>query len=233
MAQARINWPDLGSPLRYYPDYVLQIGLITIEITNLEVMLGDLLGALLDFDDDASHGIYFTPRAAIARMDVLVNVAESPRFDEHPNLRTSVVKIAHRAKALMGQRHDIIHAHGVASDDGKMVGRLRPPFSSDLRREIIALRVLKKLVADIRALIKEARFAMDEIYETLRPDTWPQNTRITRADRRGIEAGQSPPRSSVSSALSPARTIAGVISIPSAGEPDPPARPAAADAAGS
>jgi hypothetical protein len=174
MTQAKINWPDLGSPLIYYPNYVLQIGMITIEITNLEVMLGDLLGALLDFDDDMSHGIYFTPKAAIARMDVLVNVAESPRFSDHPELRASVVKVASRAKALMGQRHDIIHAHWVASDDGKMVGRLRPPFSSDLKQEIVELRVLKKLVADIRVLIKETRYAMDEIYETLRPDTWPQ-----------------------------------------------------------
>jgi hypothetical protein len=175
MIESPIDWPDLDSLLKYYPDHVQEIGLITIEITNLEVMLGALLGALLNFQDNISHQIYFTPRAAIARLDVLVNVAQYPRFDEHPELRASVMAVAKKAKAVMGKRHDIIHAHWATSADGTMVGRLRPPFGDDAaEHEIVPLDALKKLVGDIRALVREARYAMDEAYAALQPEAWPQ-----------------------------------------------------------
>ncbi len=174
MSDSKVNWPDLASPLRFHPDHVHEIGMITVEITSLEMMLGDLLGALLNLEDEVSHDIYFTPRVAIARLDVLINVVGTTQFNAHSELRGAVKKVVTRAKALIGQRHDLIHAHWTISFDGTAVGRLRLPSDADFIPDTVTLRSLKKLVEDIRALVKEVRHVIDRAYEALRPEMWPQ-----------------------------------------------------------
>ena len=62
------------STLERFPDHVKAIGMISIEIGNLEMVLGDLLAALLMIPSFLGQAVYMTPRAAIARVDVLDNV---------------------------------------------------------------------------------------------------------------------------------------------------------------
>lgn len=185
MADPQIDWPDLSSPMVHFPAHLQAIGLISVEISSMEVMLGDLLGALLNLSPDESHLIYFTPRAAIARIDVLVNVAICNTFDAHPVIRAKAVSLAKRAKAVMGKRHDIIHAHWVPLADWTMVGRVKAPIDFSEMPAEVKLEDLTQLARDVQSLIREVRLFIDEAAEALRPETWPQ----TRARSARTAAG--------------------------------------------
>jgi hypothetical protein len=172
MADPQIDWPDLSSDLVYFPDHVHAIGMMVVEMTSMEVMLGDVLAALLDLDADAAHQLYFTPKATIARLDMLLNVVETHAFDKLPTVRASIKNLTHRSKALMDKRHKIIHAHWLVSGDARLVGRLQPPFDHQNGPDEEALEDLKRLVSDIRQLTHDARHLCDQIAETMRPETW-------------------------------------------------------------
>lgn len=159
MSAAPIDWPDLSSPMAHFPAHLQAIGLISVEISSMEVMLGDL---------------YFTPKAAIARIDVLVNVVECNTFDAHPAIRAKALSLAKRAKAAMGKRHDIIHAHWVPLADWTIVGRVKAPIDFSEMPAEVKLEDLNQLARDIQGLIREVRLFIDQAAETLRPDTWPQ-----------------------------------------------------------
>lgn len=62
------------SPLEGYPEYVKAIGMISIENASLELVLGELLGTLLGVHPHIGHTLYFTPRAAIARLELIENI---------------------------------------------------------------------------------------------------------------------------------------------------------------
>lgn len=160
--------------MAHFPAHLQAIGLISVEISSMEVMLGDLLGALLNLSPDESHLIYFTPKAAIARIDVLVNVVECNTFDAHPAIRAKALSLAKRAKAAMGKRHDIIHAHWVPLADWTIVGRVKAPIDFSEMPAEVKLEDLNQLARDIQGLIREVRLFIDQAAETLRPDTWPQ-----------------------------------------------------------
>jgi hypothetical protein len=174
MADPRIDWPDLSSQLIHFPAYVHAIGMMVVEMTSMEVMLGDVLGSLLNLNDGESHQIYFTPKATIARIDVLANLVSCEPFATFPTVRKATNAVVKRAKALMGKRHSIIHAHWIVLGDGQMVGRLRPPFESENGPEEVKLTDLETLVSDIRQLTRDARSLGDQIEETMRPDAWPE-----------------------------------------------------------
>lgn len=82
--------------------------MISIENASLKSMLGELLGALLGIHLSVGHTLYFTPRAAIARLDLLTNVADAIR--RHPDVLARVHSIIKRTKAAFGKRHEIIHS---------------------------------------------------------------------------------------------------------------------------
>jgi hypothetical protein len=175
MADPQIEWPDLSSHLIHFPAYVQAIGMMVVEMTSMEVMLGDMLAALLDLKNGEAHQIYFTPKAAIARIEVLANLVESDAFNDFPAIRKGTNSIVKRAKALMGKRHDVIHAHWYVRHDNQMVGRIRPPFEGENAiLEDVKIEELKTLVADIRQLTRETRLFSDQVEETLRPATWPE-----------------------------------------------------------
>ena len=61
----------MGTPteeLRVYtvlerqPDYLRAIGTACVEIVNLEMMLADLLGAILRIPENAARAIYYAPQ---------------------------------------------------------------------------------------------------------------------------------------------------------------------------
>jgi len=193
MADPQIEWPDLSTYLVHFPKHVHAIGMMVVEMTGMEVMLGDLFGALLDLNHHEGHQIYFTPKAAIPRVDVLTNVVSCNSFDKFPTIRNGTEALAKRAKALMGKRHAVIHAHWVVSNDGQMVGRIRPPFDYKKGPETIELPDLERLVSDIRQLTLDARYFCDVIAETMRPDTWPQIRAQSGQHADMLRRGQSSP----------------------------------------
>jgi hypothetical protein len=68
--------PPYQSPLERHPRYVRAIGMITVEITNLEIFLGEMLSVLLRIPPDIGRTVYLTPRAASARLEILEKVRD-------------------------------------------------------------------------------------------------------------------------------------------------------------
>ena len=76
------------SSLEQYPEHVRAIGMISIENANLEMSLADLLGAVLTIPKRLAHAIYFTPRAASLRVEILEAAAKAmlvPRAKVDPD----------------------------------------------------------------------------------------------------------------------------------------------------
>ncbi len=90
--------------------------MVSIENSSLEVLLAELLAALLGIHGEFGILIYFTPKAAIARIDMIDNVIE-PSLGDHPELAAKIRSVVKRAKAVIGKRHDAMHALWTLTDD--------------------------------------------------------------------------------------------------------------------
>ena len=88
-----------ASVMEDYPDYVCVIGMITIELGNLESSLADLLAEILGVDGEVAHSIYFTPKAVIPRVEVLTNVNTAL----HPNEELDEEEMREIRKRLMAE----------------------------------------------------------------------------------------------------------------------------------
>ena len=150
------------SPLEKHPDFVRAIGMISIENASLESMLGELLGALLGIHLSVGHTLYFTPKAAIARLDLLTNVADEA-IRRHPRVLARVQSIVKRTKAVFGKRHEIIHSLWAENEFGNTpVSRITFPHWGG---EDVDLKVLDGLICDFRKLIEEVEPLIVEVQQ--------------------------------------------------------------------
>ena len=152
---------DLVSVMAGHPDYVLQIGMITIELGNLESSLADLLGAILDVEGDVAHSIYFTAKAVIPRVELLtnVNVALHPDEeldeDEMQEIRKRLKNISGRATAVMGKRNQLLHASWGTTAGGEVYYASLPLKEDAFRRATV--KELRRIVQDMHKLVDVLR----------------------------------------------------------------------------
>lgn len=149
-----------ASTMESHPDYVQAIGMITIELANLEIDLADLFGALLDKNTVVAHAIYFTPRATIARVAAIDNLASTilPRDDR---ILKRIKALTKRARASMEKRHNLIHAAwGIDPDSDNGVVYSPLPLKMDATCRV--------KLEDLRSLAREMRVLTDEIAELAR-----------------------------------------------------------------
>jgi hypothetical protein len=134
------------------PEHVRAIGLITIEVTNLEHALGTLLAAIIDAPEDFGHIIYLTPKAAIARLEILENLSEYLLVKDSKlgNLLQATTK---RAKSIIGKRHRIVH--GCWGITGGVVSVYSLPAKETETPEPYTVEQLQRVVTDIRDLVEE------------------------------------------------------------------------------
>ena len=146
------------SALEDYPDFARALGMISVELAELEASLAEVLRALLSVDSDLGQAIYFTPLAVIPRIKFLMNVLASLHPDasldkeEVKEIRKKLKSLCGRAEAAMGKRNMLLHAAwGVRNNNG---GDPVVVYSSFPLREagfkVIELRELKRVVTDIR-----------------------------------------------------------------------------------
>src|SRR5829696_4881838 len=105
-----------ASPLKKRPKFVRAIGMISIENASLESMLGELLGALLGIFPRIGHTLYFTPKAVLARLEMLENVM-TEALEHDPKTLAKVAAVVKRSRALMGKRNDIMHSLWAISEE--------------------------------------------------------------------------------------------------------------------
>jgi hypothetical protein len=153
------------SYLESRPEYVRAIGMISIENANLEMALSDLLAAVLFLRRDVGRAIYFEPRAAILRVDILGAAARSrlrpkgkgDRFYEDEPAKAEALKqvesIVRRAKNVIGRRHNVIHDAWGIDDTTREVRRSPLALSLVGDGEPAPISDLQSLIRDTRKLI--------------------------------------------------------------------------------
>lgn len=160
------------SVLERHPQHVLSLGMISIEIANLEIFLGQLLGAVLHIDQYIAEAVYLTPRAAIARIEVLRNAVDFSLTEGSRN-RKQIEKLLNKSASLIQERHNLVHVIWVMDKNNlEEVRKMRVPIrKSGGQSEVVPLKKLTDFVKEIRNLCEAVRTLTDELY-----DSWPPYT---------------------------------------------------------
>ncbi len=157
MSKSRIlaRGPSRRSILANRPDYVEAIGMISIELANLEL----------------------SPRAAIGRLTVLENVLDVTLREGRRRAR--IENLLGAAKAAIGKRNELIHgAWGITADPP--IGEVHwhgLPFKDTTR--LVKLEELTNLIDSIRGASDETATIADIIYTE-----WPPYTSRPKRRRR-------------------------------------------------
>jgi hypothetical protein len=133
------------------PKHLQAIGLLSVEIARLERSIGELLGTILGMHVLVAEAIYFTPNANIARMDIVSNVAPLV-LNKYPRKVKRINRFIQRAKAVMGKRHEIIHAFWVLAESGENIRREK---MGAMRVHTVTLTDLESQVLDAQKLTFE------------------------------------------------------------------------------
>jgi hypothetical protein len=179
--------------------------MISVELANLEMYLGSLLGALLHIAPSTGRIIYLSPRAAIGRLAVLENVLEVTLREG--KRRTRIENLVGAAKAAIGKRNELIHgAWGITADPP--IGEVHwhgLPFKDTTRP--VKLEELTNLIESIRGASDEAATITDIIYTEWPPyASHPKRRRRRPSSTKASTLHQSgaPPRRKLPPRSSPA-----------------------------
>jgi hypothetical protein len=146
--------------------------MISVEMANLEIALGDLLAALLHIDRHFGRVVYLTPQSAIGRLHIVENVVEDHLVkdtDGYKHLKSAVKT----AKRRIGKRHEYIHnAWGVSPDAPTQIVRQSLPQRELHPPRTVALRELTDLIEEIRELADDINKTVNESFATWPPYTW-------------------------------------------------------------
>ena len=159
------------SALENHPEHVRAIGMISIENANLELSLADLLAATLFLSKKVAHAIYFTPRAAALRVEILEAAAKAnlePHSKSHPAAAINIQKrkalskierLTKRARAQIQKRHEVIHdAWGVAHEEES-----RPVIRQNPGQAMLGKDAQPVPLNDLLALVKALRDLIDDV----------------------------------------------------------------------
>jgi hypothetical protein len=152
------------SVMEDHPEYVHAIGMISIELADLEASLADLLAAILNIQTDLAQAIYFTPKTVMGRLDFLSNVHavlhpdDGLDADEIKVIRRKLKSLSDRAKKVMGKRNELLHATWgvIPGEDGGVYFGSLPLKEGD--QKVARLKEVQRVVTDIRSL-------NDDVYE--------------------------------------------------------------------
>jgi hypothetical protein len=173
MARARLPGTVLPrrSTLDRHPGYVNAIGMASVEVANLEFMLGELLGALLHIDRDFGAIIYLTPQSYAARIAILENIAPYS-LELESDVGKQIQSIIERAKRYIGKRHQIIHeSWGTKADNPQLVVRRSMPYLEKRPSRAVSLGELTDLIENTRELAEEVVALTTQLFAEWPPYT--------------------------------------------------------------
>jgi hypothetical protein len=157
------QFPPYQSPLEHRPRYVRAIGMITVEITNLEIFLGDMLSVLLHIHPDIGRTVYLSPHSATARLDILENVRDRVLTKDGPPHRV-VASLTKRTRGIVNRRNAMIHnSWGVRNN---RVHRRALPWDQGDVGEQVKLKALNDLIKDIRTLTTDVIGVTSDLYQS-------------------------------------------------------------------
>jgi hypothetical protein len=166
--------PDYVSAMERHPEVVKAIGMVSIEIANLDVMMAELLAALLNKPSDIGHVIYHAPRSERVRLDIVDAVVKEMFQDtelQEPHIKElgkNVRSWIKRARGLVDKRHEIMHSNWGMDPETLGVTRSRQPMRPG---QLIPVRLeeLQRIIADTRALITEVHRATADVHKMIYP----------------------------------------------------------------
>ena len=177
------------SVLEDHPDYVKAIGMISIENANVEMFFGSLLADILGTTRNVGQAIYWAPKSANPRLEILKATAEQvyKAFEQLPSEEVldiavaaekqkadtlqRILKLIKRANSVIGRRHAIIH--DVWGTDSKNNDVLQQPIKGALfgvgNEKRKPLKALKQPIIDMRSLIDDTRKLSSTARRKFRP----------------------------------------------------------------
>jgi hypothetical protein len=130
--------------------------MISVEFTNLEMLMGEMLGSILHISPDNGRIIYLTPHSGYGRLAILENLHTDGKHSLRKDSRSykQYGKLLERARTVIGKRHGIIHnSWGALSNDSEtLVANRTTPFLERRPFKPVALDELERLIEDIRKL---------------------------------------------------------------------------------
>jgi hypothetical protein len=146
--------------------------MLGIEMSNLEINLGELLGCLLHISPEAGRLVYLTPHSSFGRLAMVENIVKATLVEKSEG-HVHLAKLLARAKAIMGKRHNLIHgAWGLPPKDRQGEVRWHSlPFMEDKPSRPVPISELNSLIEDIRDLSENVRQTTADAYQH-----WPAYT---------------------------------------------------------
>lgn len=160
------------SSLEALPQHVRAIGMIAVEITNLEIALGGLLAALLHIRESVGHIVFSTPQTAFGRLKIIENVVKNQMLEGSPG-RTKVENLLERVRSLIGKRHSYIHsAWAINNDDLALLRRETPIFAEGPKEKVVSLEELEMVIDQIRTAGRDVEILVITMNAQWPPYTW-------------------------------------------------------------
>jgi hypothetical protein len=154
--------PPHQTILERFPDHAKAIGIISVEMANLDIFLGEMLSGVLRVAPKVGRTIYLTPRQAFGRLEILKRTANLVLVKDSAGL-AHVNSLLKRARALLDKRHEFVHdAWGMRPETGQVHRMKLPDLES--RPDPVDLKMLNRMIGDIRALGDDVRQATVELY---------------------------------------------------------------------
>ncbi len=176
--------PPYQSFLERHPEHVKAIGMIAVEMANLELLLSRLLGALLDINQATAEAIYYSPQATGPRLAIVENVV-GELLKGAPQALKDLQKILGRARGYQGKRNTHIHnLWGLHHETGE-VASSSPPKG---KPKPVPIKELNDLVRRLRELATEVH----EITPKVHVFVWGESSREKLRQRVGQQSAPSP-----------------------------------------
>lgn len=148
--------PPYQSILAEHPEHLKALGMISIELANLDIFMGAVFAAILKVPRHAGQQVYLTPRGAMARIDTF-NAAVNAMMDEKSGTHKHLTSLADRAKRILQKRHQMLHdswgtdSHGVVRRPLTKRESSIPCPLTELTRQV---RDIQNLIGDFQAAEK-------------------------------------------------------------------------------
>jgi hypothetical protein len=171
---ARPRLPGTLSPpkssLEKHPDHVQAIGMVSIEVANLEINLGEFLAALLHIAPYFGRLIYLTPHSFFGRLAILKNVVDDHIIEGSEGHR-HLKDLIDRANKILVKRNEYIHeSWGTSPQNPQHV--VRQEITQRNRAKLVPINELTELVASIRELSEDVAKTTKDAFEAWPAYTW-------------------------------------------------------------
>ena len=164
--------------LERHPDMLQLIGTMSVEATNLDIVLARLLSAVLHIDTNYGSIVYLTPKSAYARLEILENTI-SEATEKNSEINKELSSLVKRARGVIGKRHETMHVSwGVSKENPENICFEKLPFKRDGQSETKQKKELERVIFDTRDLITDVILTADNMFRDWPPYTWPESLQM-------------------------------------------------------